>query len=46
MYGGAVSNKEYINFISMSKILRMSEFNKHLEEGIAHLKVFPSSKAQ
>ena len=30
----------------MLNTLRMSEFNKHLEKGIAHLKAFPGSKAQ
>ena len=30
----------------MLKTLRMREFNKHLEEEIAHLKAFPASKAQ
>ena len=48
-YSGAVSNKPNNILIlsdSMLNTLRMSEFNKYLEKGIAHLKAFPGSKAQ
>ena len=30
----------------MLKILRVREFNKHLEKRIAHLQTFPGSKSQ
>ena len=46
-YSGAVSNKPNNIFIlsdSMLKTLRMREFNKHLEERIAHLRLFQALK--
>ena len=47
-YSGAVSNKPKNILIlsdSMLKTLRMSEFNNHLEEGIASLKAIADSKS-